>query len=177
MRLIRPNVCVEDIFHVDYGSLWRRGFRLLVFDVDHTLLPYNSSKLSRKTRKKLQELRKMGFKIAFLTNTVFQWREKRAREIVDSAKMPVILICCNFFGCKPSPWGFNEVCRIVGISAARSVMIGDMLLRDIFGALKANYGFTVLVKPHGPDNIFILRCRRQERKMKAKLAEMGIHFS
>lgn len=175
MKHIRPSYCVDTIFHIDYKSLWQEGIRLLVFDLDHTLLSTKSRRLSVQTRRKLRELKTMGFEIAFLSNTVVPWRQKRVREIVASAKIKVVCVTCNYFHCKPNRWGFDEVCKLSGITAENAVMIGDMLLRDIFGAQQAGYRLTILVKPHGPDNIFLLRCRRQERKIKTWLAEIGLY--
>lgn len=175
MRRICPSICVQDIFHIDYQSLWEQGFRVLVFDLDHTLLPCSKRRLTAKTRRKLRELHNMGFKIVFLTNTVISLREKRAREIAKSAKnKKVILVCCNGFHCKPRQWGFDEACLRAGVQAERAVMVGDMLWRDIEGAQHAGFGYTILVKPHGPDNIFTIRCRRNERVIKRWLAERGL---
>jgi len=118
----------------------------------------------------------MGFQIAFLTNTVVSWRGKRAREIAESAKIKsLVLICCNGSHCKPKPWGFEEVCRLAGISADQAIMVGDIIQRGIKGAQKAGFGYTILVKPHGPDNIFIRRCRRKELEIKEWLEEIGLY--
>lgn len=176
MKRICPSICIDDIFSIDYLFLWKQGFRLLVFDLDHTMLPCSKRRLTVKTRRKLRELHEIGFQIAFLTNTVVPWREKRARDIARSAKIKkVILVCCNGFHCKPRPWGFNEICRIAGILPDKAVMIGDMLWRDIEGAQKAGFGCAILVKPHGPDNIFIRRCRRKELEIKKWLEEIGLY--
>lgn len=175
MKKICPDLFVKDIFHIDYSSLWKQGFRLLVFDIDHTLLPCGPRRLTVDTKRKLRELQRMGFRIAFLTNTVVPWREKRAREIAESAKNKnVILVCCNFFRCKPSRWGFNEVCLRTGIRAESAVMVGDLLGRDIGGAQKADFGFTVLVQPKGRDNIWVSRSRKKELPTKKWLEEIGL---
>ena len=175
MRCIIPDLFADDIFHIDYELLFKQGFRLLVFDLDHTLISTESSHVSVKTRRLLFKLKKMGFEIAFLSNTVVFWREKRVANIVESTKINVFSVCCNGFHCKPNIWGYEEVCRLTGVESSEAVMIGDMLLRDIFGAIKAKYGFTVLVRPHGPDNIFILRCRIQEKKLLEWLIEIGAY--
>lgn len=175
MRRICPSICIDDIFLINYLSLWKQDYRLLVFDIDHTLLPCGLRRLSVRARRKLRELHEMGFQIAFLTNTVVPWRQKRAREIAASAKIrSIVLVCCNGFHCKPRRWGFDEVCGVSGISPNKAVMIGDMLWRDIEGAQKAGYGCTILVRPHGPDNIFIRRCRRKELEIKNWLKEIGL---
>jgi len=177
LRWIRPNVCVKDIFDIDFLKLWRDGFRALVFDIDHTLTSTKSWRVTVKTRRKLKELQKMGFKIVFLTNTVVPWRKKRARAITESAKIKnVILVCCNLipFHCKPRCWGFLRACRLAGVAVKKTVMVGDMLLYDILGAQNARYGYTILVEPRGPDNIFIFRSRKKEREIKEWLAEIGL---
>jgi HAD superfamily phosphatase (TIGR01668 family) len=173
-NLLRPSIHIRNIFEINGRKLWDMGFRVLVIDIDHTLVSTKSWRVSVKTRRKLKELQKMGFRIVFLTNTVVPWRQKRAREIAKSAKIDVILVCCDFFHCKPSRWGFEEACRLAGVAAEKAVMIGDMLLRDIFGANKAGYGFTILVEPKGPDNLIIRRSRRKELEIKKWLAEIGL---
>lgn len=175
MKRIKPSTWVNDIFQIDYRSLWNDGYRLIVFDLDHTLLSIKSYRLSVKTRRRLRQIKKMGFQIAFLSNTGIPYRERRVREVVSSVKFSVISVCCNYFRCKPRVWGFQKVCHLAGISAEKAVMVGDMLLRDIIGAQNAGYGYTILVEPYGPDHVFLLRCRRQERKIIEWLKEHGLY--
>ena len=44
-----PTDCYKTVFEIDYNKLYEQGKRLLLFDLDNTLISYREDKLSKET--------------------------------------------------------------------------------------------------------------------------------
>jgi predicted HAD superfamily phosphohydrolase YqeG len=174
---ICPNLLVEDISETKkYLQEWfDRGFRVFACDLEHTLLSPGEKRVVARFALILEEADRIGFVVAIITNTIVPIREKQVKQVVASLRIVVICVCCNFLRCKPHRYGFDEVCRVAKVPPEKVVYVGDMLHRDMGGARKAGYGLTVMVRPHGRTNIWVLWSRWMERKFRRWLKEIGHH--
>jgi hypothetical protein len=141
-----PSQYAKSIFHINYELLWIWGYRLLIFDADNTLLRHWENELSDETRQLLLRLKKKGFKIVIVSNTVIASKSERVRAITQS--VGIRCVCCERKRQrKPLPWGINEAMSITRIHYRKTVVIGDQVCRDIKAANAAKAHYSILVDP------------------------------
>ena len=68
MKIYRPDIYQKDIFSINYDKLKQKKIKVLIYDIDDTLVPSNETKVNEKTIKLIQKLKK-DFKIFLLTNS------------------------------------------------------------------------------------------------------------
>lgn len=125
---------------VDLEGLWESGKRLILLDVDNTLLPWRSEDVPQHTVDWLARARGLGFDLCILSNTRNPERLGRLSE-----KLGVEFIRDKF---KPNPKMYYLALGKFGVKDDEAVMIGDQLLTDIWGANRAGID-ALWVKPMG----------------------------
>ena len=68
MKIYRPDIYQKDVFSINYEKLKQKKIKVLIYDIDDTLIPSNETKVNEKTIKLIQKLKK-DFKIFLLTNS------------------------------------------------------------------------------------------------------------
>jgi len=120
-----PDTFVCSAYDVDYGSLRKAGIRGIVFDIDNTLVPHDAP-ADRRAIELFKRLHYMGFRCLLLSNN----REKRVKSFADSVKYTDYI----FKGNKPLKSGYIEAMRRMRTTPATTVLIGDQLFTDVWGA-------------------------------------------
>lgn len=133
-----PSTVVGSIYDLDPGTLYRRGVRLVLADLDNTLTPYEISSPSP---------------------ALFQWKEALAEEgialyvVSNSRKSHRCPNFCAELGIpfvrhagKPGTKGFLTALRETDIPPEQAIMVGDQIFTDILGANRAGIS-SVLVHP------------------------------
>ena len=123
-----PQASVPTIFDIDFEYLWKEGKRALIFDLDRTLAAGRRANLHPKVYRLLSSLQERGFAVAILTNRHFQ--VKRDQVIADLAQNYPLIYAAG----KPGKKGFLTLMAKMNATPADTVMIGDRLLTDIWGA-------------------------------------------
>jgi HAD superfamily phosphatase (TIGR01668 family) len=121
-----PMEAVESLTDVDLQALADRGKRLILVDVDNTLLPWRSEDIPESTFHWLEHAKKLGFDVCILSNTRHRERLKRLSE-----KMGIDYLLGRF---KPSRRMYLAALQKYKREPAEAVMIGDQLVTDILGA-------------------------------------------
>ncbi|NOX45027.1 MAG: YqeG family HAD IIIA-type phosphatase [Caldiserica bacterium] len=143
MRLLSPREEFPTVFDIDYGSLWGRGIRGLIFDLDNTLCPWRAPALDEATVRLLEGLRARGFRLCVLSNGRL---EGRGKVVEDLSRRGIPLI---YPAGKPLPFAFNRARECLGLSPSEIAVIGDQLLTDILGGNIVGF-HTILVEPLDP---------------------------
>ena len=134
-----PTIYQETVFDVDYNKLYDDGIRLILTDLDNTLVSYKDSEVTPKLLDWLNGLKSKGFEIMIVSNNssvtrVKDFAEKLDIEYVDKAH-------------KPLKGGFKKILKKASrkYTSNEIVAIGDQLMTDVFAANRMNYT-SVLVK-------------------------------
>ncbi|MFC2095066.1 YqeG family HAD IIIA-type phosphatase [Candidatus Bipolaricaulota bacterium] len=124
-RLFRPNETTESVFAIDYDRLWDAGMRVLMFDLDKTLVSWQGKSLPQATKSLLDSLAERGFRIAILSN-----RRPRGNEpsLLSDVRFPMVQNAG-----KPRARAFRALLNRLQASADETVMIGDRYLTDVLG--------------------------------------------
>lgn len=131
-----PNYRADSTYDIDFETLFERGIRGLLFDIDNTLVTHGDPADERAMAlfKRLQDI---GFQYCFLSNN----KEPRVKSF--SEKVGGFYI---FKAGKPSVKGYLEGMEKMQTNRENTVFVGDQLLTDIWGANRAGVT-SYLVKP------------------------------
>ena len=123
-----PYKIYKTVFEVDYKYLLTLRVKVLLFDIDNTLLPYGVDEPDDKLMELFDYLKKLGFIICLISNN----SKKRVESL--ALKLDVYSI---YRANKPSTKGFKKAFLMFNVSCIEVAMIGDQMLTDIKGANKA----------------------------------------
>jgi HAD superfamily phosphatase (TIGR01668 family) len=140
MNEIMPNEYVHSIYDINLDKLWEGGKRLLLTDLDNTLVPWNEPGVSEKLSQWFSRAREMGFKLCIISNN----KGQRVKDFAAVCELPYIAPAR-----KPSPYAFAKALQRFESTSDRTVMIGDQLFTDIRGGNRTGL-YTILVVPIHP---------------------------
>ena len=134
-----PTIYKETVFDVDYIKLYESGIRLILTDLDNTLVSYKDNEVNDKLMKWLEDRKREGFEIMIISNNS---SEVRVRKFADKLGIEYVSRAM-----KPLKFGFKKVLKKASrkYSPNEVVAIGDQLMTDVFAANRMNYT-SILVK-------------------------------
>lgn len=88
-------------------------------------------------RKVLQTLREKGYKLGLLSNATSKYQRIKLASTKLEYHLDAVGISEELGVAKPNPRAYQAVCEMLGVPPDRTVMVGDDLRGDIFGALQA----------------------------------------
>lgn len=138
---LMPGRIAESILDIDPSALAGEGVRGAILDIDNTLTAWNSSDIRPDVRAWLD--RAQGeLKLCLLSNSS---KTGRLRRLQEALSIPVLQA---FPLGKPRRKAYLAALEKTGTTPDETVMIGDQLLTDIFGANRAGLR-SILVRPLG----------------------------
>lgn len=134
-----PTIYKETVFDIDYIKLYESGIRLILTDLDNTLVSYKDDEVSLQLSLWLETRKKEGFEVMIVSNNS---SEKRVKEFAEKLGIEYVSRAM-----KPLKRGFKKVLKKASrkYQANEIVAIGDQLMTDVFAANRMNYT-SVLVK-------------------------------
>ena len=158
-KLLCPDRIVIGLQDIDFQEIKRRGIQGIIFDLDNTLIPWDSSELSEEVLLWMEDLLKSGFKAGLVSNN----REKRVSEIAGRFGIPYV---CRAY--KPSKYGFNRIAAAMKLSPEVVAVVGDQLFTDVLGGNRLGM-FTIWVKPLSSREFIGTKVTRQLEKMMVRI--------
>lgn len=160
-----PDYHVDSVFDLDYETLRKQGIKMLLIDIDNTLIPYDEFSANERIIHWIETLKTLGFFIVFVSNNHFRRIQFFAKPLnlsfVSSAK-------------KPLKKGFKKALRFFEkpIDKDAVLVIGDQLITDVYGAKRTGLN-VALVKPiKQKSEKWYTKCnRRLEQRMLEKIKE------
>lgn len=137
MKFFTPDLYVESYRALDVAELKQRGIRLLVCDIDNTLVAHDEPLPDEAVRAFVKRVRKAGLQIAFVSNNVKERVERFAKEF-DAPMYP--------FAKKPLRITYRKMVKELGFAPRQIAVLGDQLLTDMLGANRMRF-YTILTKP------------------------------
>ena len=163
--LLTPRQCVNSLFEIDLNELHAVNIKGIIFDLDNTIIPWDSDEMCPTIAAWLHELVVAGFKVAVVSNN---WNT-RVKAIADRFQIPFVSRAY-----KPAKPGFRRALRALGLTAAETAVVGDQLLTDILGGNRMGM-YTVWVKPLTAHEFIGTRVLRMvERAVVRKLQARGL---
>lgn len=148
-----PDHEVDSSYEIDYKTLFGRGKRAVIFDVDNTLVPHGAP-ADEKAIALFARLHAMGYRTLLLSNN----KEPRVKSFSDAVGSAYV-----YKAGKPGRAGYLRAMEILESTPDTTIFVGDQLFTDVWGAKKVGID-TYLVKPiHPKEEIQIVLKRRLER--------------
>ncbi|GGJ12054.1 hypothetical protein GCM10010885_21810 [Alicyclobacillus cellulosilyticus] len=155
------------MYDIHLDKLWRQGKRVILTDLDNTLVPWNDRAVPQKLQAWLQAVQARGFRVLILSNN----HDERVQAFSLDCGIPAIAKAR-----KPRPWAFRQALAMLGATPEESVMVGDQLFTDVRGAKRAGI-YAILVQPVDPREWWGTRLLRlAERWAMRRLARRGVRF-
>lgn len=148
-RGLRPDRYVKSAFVIDYRSLYEKGYRGIIFDIDNTLVPPNAP-ADERSKKLLSDLQAMGYSTIIMSNNT----GRRARDFAEAVNSRVVTGAW-----KPFPGRYPEALSLMHTTRETTMAIGDQIYTDIWGANNAGL-YSILTKPLTLQEEFWIRAKR-----------------
>ncbi len=160
-----PDYHIDSVFDLDVEALRKKGIKMLIIDIDNTLIPYDEFSANERLITWFETLKTLGFFIVFVSNNHFRRIQFFAKPLnisfVSSAK-------------KPLKKGFKKALRYFENPIAKEevLVIGDQLMTDVYGAKRTGLN-VALVKPlkQKSEKWYTKFNRGLEQKMLQKIKE------
>ncbi len=132
-----PDIYQKSIYYINYDKLYKKGIRLLLFDLDNTITPSHINKPTKRLKKLFDELKDKGFKIIIMSNST--------KHRIEPFKNELMVDACAF-SLKPRKDKYVYIMDKFKYKHTEIASIGDQLITDIYGANRLDIT-SILVNP------------------------------
>lgn len=167
MSIFKPKMYKKNIFDVNYNSLKETGIKLIIFDLDNTILEVDKDLPDEKIKSLIKKLSK-DFKIVIASNNV--------KERVS--KVSKYLNCDHLYSIgKPTKKIKRFIDKRYGIKMEKTAIIGDQVVTDILMGNRLGM-FTILIDPIGEKDLKVTYLNRwlEKRIMKIIKFKRGNYY-
>jgi HAD superfamily phosphatase (TIGR01668 family) len=158
-----PNEFHNSFFDINFKELYNNGLRLVLTDLDNTLISYDENKPTKNIIDKFEEIERIGFEVIVISNNV----SSRINEFLEGTKYKGVGNAR-----KPLLIGLRKALRLAekDYSHKETVIIGDQLMTDVYCANRFN-SYSILVNPlkKKTEKWYTKMNRRTEVKMLKKI--------
>ena len=139
-KFMKPNLYELSIFDLDLDMLKQKGIKGFIFDVDNTIVPYDTPVPDDKIKNWFKKIDEMGF-LSYIASNNSKGRVEHFAKELNIGFMPK----AN----KPLTKNLKQISKNMGIEPSETAMVGDQLFTDILGGNMAGM-FTVLIEQISP---------------------------
>jgi HAD superfamily phosphatase (TIGR01668 family) len=134
-----PSLYINTVFEIDYKKLYENGIRLILTDLDNTLISYKENEADELLLSWIAERKREGFEVIIVSNNSNRERVSLFAKQLEIESVSVAT--------KPLKRGFRKALKLASRKYDKTeiVAIGDQLMTDVFAANRMNY-HSVLVK-------------------------------
>jgi HAD superfamily phosphatase (TIGR01668 family) len=160
-----PSEFHATFFDINFDKLYQKGLRVILTDLDNTLITYEELIPTKKIMNKLDSLRKIGFEVFIISNN-------------HPPRIETFLKGTDYLGIgaarKPLKKGIKKALKLSDKEyfLDEIVIIGDQLMTDIYGANRFG-AYSILVNPikRKTEKWYTRLNRKIEVKMLEKIAK------
>lgn len=161
LHLLCPNEFVESVVLIEPARLKDRGIRVLLMDLDNTLVPWGSYDIAAEVEAWVGRIKGSGIGMCIVSNTR---SPKRLRVLAERLSIPHVI------GSKPRRGGFRKALEMLKASPEQVAVVGDQLFTDILGGNRLG-SYTILVHPIHPREFVGTKVSRLFEKIVFRLLE------
>jgi len=151
IKFFYPDNYFRSIKDIDYDKIYLNGIRGLIFDIDNTIVAYDSFEIKKEVLDLFKALANKGFSICFLSNN----KKKRVAYFCDKFNIRGFHTAL-----KPTPFGLIKAIKYLGLPKNKIAIIGDQIFTDVICGRLHNI-YSILVEPIAPENNFINKIKRR----------------
>ncbi|RIV18893.1 YqeG family HAD IIIA-type phosphatase [Alicyclobacillaceae bacterium I2511] len=137
---ITPDEAVHSIYDINLDKLRDNGIRLLLTDLDNTLVSWRNSDVPPELLEWSVRVQNLGFVLCLLSNG----GQDRVQRFAAQVDLPYLARAG-----KPRAKAYQKTMERFAVSAKQTAMIGDQLFTDVRGARRLGV-YAILVHPLYP---------------------------
>jgi len=167
MNKFTPKMYYQDVFHINYSLLKEKNIKVLIFDLDNTIIKIGDDLPSDDIKKLFRELKK-DFTLLIASNNI----KPRVRRIGN------YLGVHSFYSVlKPTKRLKRLLIKEIGNDFSTMAIIGDQIVTDIYLGNKFHV-LSILVDPMGDKDLFVTYFNRwlEKRIMKKLELKRGDYY-
>lgn len=158
-NLLCPQVVVKSLYEIEWAMLQERGIKGIIFDLDNTIIPWDSQHLSPEITQWLQVLLTQGFKLCLVSNNM----GKRVQTIAEIFDIPFVARAY-----KPSKSGFRQAIAAMELTDRQVAVVGDQLFTDVLGGNRLGL-YTIWVTPLSAKEFIGTKITRRLEKLTVRI--------
>ena len=120
-----PDIYVKSIYELPLEYLEGKGIKVLAFDIDNTIAPYDVAEPDDSAVELFEYLKKRGFRLILLSNN------HKERITIFNRKLGVTAV---YKAGKPSGKILKKVVEKMGFKGSETAVIGDQVFTDVWCA-------------------------------------------
>ncbi len=127
-----PDYYYKTIYDIPFDKLYEEGIRLILTDLDNTLISYQEELPNKELFELKNKLNKMGFEFILVSNS----KKNRVDKFASNYQIPYVK-----FSLKPLKRGIKKAINKIASKKYNNneiVLLGDQLMTDVFGAKRCN---------------------------------------
>lgn len=150
---------VKSLYDIDMNTLQQKGIRGIIFDLDNTIIPWDSPNMSPDVIQWLKNVVVQGFKICLVSNNM----DKRVKNIAGIFGIPFVSRAY-----KPAKSGFRQAIVALDLTEDQVAVVGDQLFTDILGGNRLEL-YTIWVTPLSTKEFIGTRITRRLEKLTVRI--------
>jgi len=158
-KLLCPQIIVNSLYDIEFTRLQQEGFQGIIFDLDNTIIPWDSQSMSPDVIEWLKSLLAQGFKICLVSNNM----GVRVKNIAGVFGIPFVSRAY-----KPAKTGFRQAMNIMNLAENQVVVVGDQIFTDVLGGNRLGL-YTIWVKPLSAKEFIGTRITRRLEKITLRI--------
>ena len=168
LKLFLPDFQVNSIYEIDLDDLRARGIKGIITDLDNTLVGAKDKLATPQLVEWLKRVRAAGLGVVIVSNN----RRARVSGVAEPLGIPYI-----YSARKPTTRAFRRALAILGLQPKETLMVGDQMLTDVFGANRMGM-HTLLVQPIAAkdEGVMTRVNRRLEKLVIRRLKRLGYQW-
>lgn len=138
INYLKPSAYLSSLNEIDLDSLKEQGIKLIICDLDNTLVPHFTKFPTKYAINFVNEVKKREFEFVLISNNT----KKRVSFFSEKLGLNKYIASAK----KPFPWAIKKTINDLELKPQETVIIGDMLITD---TLAANFVHTesILIQP------------------------------
>ncbi len=123
-----PTYYYDSIYDIDYKELYNKGYRLILTDLDNTLISYKQTLPDDRLKELKKQIEEIGFEFILVSNS----KKTRVDNFAKAYDIPYVK-----FSTKPLKRGIKKAIKKVAkgkYTKDQIILFGDQIMTDIFGA-------------------------------------------
>ena len=156
-----PRVKVNSLYEIKLDKLRKLEIKGIIFDLDNTIIPWDSPHMQPEIIVWINHLQANGFKICLVSNNMGQ----RVGDIAGLLCIPYISRAY-----KPAKTGFRRAVKAMGLAENEVAVVGDQLFTDILGGNRLGL-FTIWVTPLSSNEFIGTKITRKLEKIAVQILQ------
>lgn len=165
--MFKPDYTVSKFTNLSIDRLKAQGIRLLLCDIDNTLMSYLEKDPSQEVDLFIERMQSAGIDVVFCSNAM----PHRAKRFIQNLRVKDVYA----LSLKPSPINMWRAMHKYKVTPKQTAILGDQLMTDILGGQLAGV-YTILTMPLNPHESSATSFNRKIERIVYKYLEKKYNY-